>query len=644
MSLGRLKCQLQEKEKLLRKYSKDPIIRSSFFSHLKLYRKTRKRKCKEYKKNLIEQLDILKDNDPKKYWSLLCNLDKSNDNQNNEISGEDWYAYFKELNTSSNETDMDFILDKLKKVEVTKVFNELDFKISMKEISDAISSLKSKKSSSFDSILNEMLKYSQTSFLASFNKLFNTILTCGKFPKEWARGFIVPLFKNGSKDMKDDPSNYRGITIGSNIGKLFTKILNNRLENFFLKHKFICKEQIGFCQNKRTSDHMFILKTLLDKYTQGGKKYLFTCFIDFRKAFDRVWHIGLLYKLRTYGISDLFYSVIKNMYERTELCVKVEDQVTDFFPSSIGVRQGDNISPNLFKLYINDLPKIFDDSCEPVQLNDISINCLMYADDVVLLSKTSEGLQNCLDKLGDYCKKWKLSVNTNKTKVLIFNKSGKLVPEKFFLDKTVLENARNYTYLGVIFSISGSFTDAKKGIYKKGLKAYFKFLKCFEGHKPKLKTIIHVFDHTVKSVLLYGSEIWGYFPQGKVLDNNYFSKLCRDLPIELIHRKLCKNLLEVKKRSTTNAVMGELGRYPLMLEVVVNMLSYYSRLCKTDDALLHASFNCSNALAHESKQSWIGCIKEILHFFQLDKEKLLSTLKINKKYVYNKLHAKYNDI
>jgi hypothetical protein len=80
--------------------------------------------------------------------------------------------------------------------------------------------------------------------------------------------------------------------------------------------------------------------------TQQGSKHLYTCFVDFRKAFDTVWHIGLLYKLRNSGVSDLFYNVIKNMYVNTLLSVKVNNTyLTDNFQSFVGVRQGDNLSP-----------------------------------------------------------------------------------------------------------------------------------------------------------------------------------------------------------------------------------------------------------------------------------------------------------
>ena len=589
-SLTKLKRQLNDKEKLFRKFSKDPIIRSSFFSHLKLYKKTRKKKYKDYRKNLIEELDNLRDNDPKKYWSLLNNVANSGtNNKSYDISGNEWFDYFQNLNLEHDNPSKN-ISDCLKELEEEHIFSELDNKISKKEISEAISGLKNNKSSGFDSILNEMLKNSQSFLLNCFYKLFNTILTYGNFPKIWAKGFIVPLFKNG---LKNDPANYRGITIGSNIGKLFTKVINNRLENFYIQRNLICTEQIGFCRKKRTSDHIFVLKTLIDKYTQSSSKFLYTCFVDFKKAFDSVWHLGLFYKLRKNGVSDLFYNVVKNMYACTELCVKVDNSLTNSFPSRIGVRQGDNLSPNLFKLFVNDLPEIFKGDCFPVSINSLSLNCLLYADDVVLLSESSQGLQNCLDKLNIYCGQWGLELNIKKTKVLIFNNTGRLKSTSFTFNGTKLENVKNYTYLGINFSASGSFTDAKKELYKKGLKAYFKFLKCFEGHKPKIKTLIHVFDHTVKPVLLYGSEIWGYFPGNKLLhseNNNFFGKLCRDLPLENIHKKFCKNLLEVNKRATTVAVMGELGRYPLMLEVLVNMLSYYVRLYNSKDKLLYEAF------------------------------------------------------
>jgi hypothetical protein len=236
----------------------------------------------------------------------------------------------------------------LKELEQNKVYTELDNIITVKEISDTIGSLKNNKSSSFVSILNEILKSGQTFIIEIFHQLFNSILSNGSFPKIWAKGIIVHIFKNG---IKDDPANYRGLTIGSNICKLFTKILNIRLDKFCIKRQLIRNEQIGFSKGKRTSDHSFVLKTLIDKYCQQGSKRLFSCFVDFRSAFDTVRHEELFYKLLTSGKSDLLYNVIKHMYHNIDLCVKVDSQhVSESFYSHIGVRHGDNLSPNLFQV------------------------------------------------------------------------------------------------------------------------------------------------------------------------------------------------------------------------------------------------------------------------------------------------------
>lgn len=205
-------------------------------------------------------------------------------------------------------------------MERVKTFTELDNRITKTEIENVISSLKNNIASGFDSILNEMIKSSKIYLISCYQKLFNSVLTTGHFPKIWAKGYIVPIFKSGSRD---DPSNYRGITIGNCLGKLFVKILNNRLEKFLLSRNIIKPEQIGFCKGKRTSDHHFVLK----KYTQEGGKKFFTCFVDLQKAFDTVIHEGLLYKLRKTGISDLFYNIIKNIYNNTEFCVKTITEI-----------------------------------------------------------------------------------------------------------------------------------------------------------------------------------------------------------------------------------------------------------------------------------------------------------------------------
>ena len=147
-----------------------------------------------------------------------------------------------------------------------------------------------------------MLLYSQHVMTPVFNVLFNSILRTGQYPSQWCKGFIIPIFKNGDPMY---PNNYRGITILNALSKLFNTIMNNRLKSYILKHRLVDQKQIGFKKGARTSDHMFVLKTLIDKYTTKNGQ-LYTCFVDFKKAFDSVNHVYLLYKLQKAGIHGFF--------------------------------------------------------------------------------------------------------------------------------------------------------------------------------------------------------------------------------------------------------------------------------------------------------------------------------------------------
>lgn len=118
-------------------------------------------------------------------------------------------------------------------------------------------------------------------------------------------------------------------------------------------------------------------------------KKIYACFIDFRKAFDTINRDALFYKLSYYNIDGPFFSIMKDMYKEVLYLVKISEGITDFFNSSVGVKQGCILSPTLFSLYINDLPSIFDSTCEPPKLNDNDISYLLYADDLVLINKFS---------------------------------------------------------------------------------------------------------------------------------------------------------------------------------------------------------------------------------------------------------------
>ena len=176
------------------------------------------------------------------------------------------------------------------------------------------------------------------------------------------------------------------------------------------------KSQIGFVSKNRTSDHLLTLRTLIDKYVHCHGEKVYACFVDFRKAFDSVWHDGLLYKLLQIGVGGCFYKLIQNLYSNSSCALKIGTSQTKSFSYSRGVRQGCILSPLLFNLYVNDLPSAFQNTLsDPIILpNGTKLNSLLYVDDLIIISRPKIGLQNCLNTLSFFCNSWVLDINSKK--------------------------------------------------------------------------------------------------------------------------------------------------------------------------------------------------------------------------------------
>ena len=151
-------------------------------------------------------------------------------------------------------------------------------------------------------------------------------------------------------------------------------------------------------QGCRTSDHIFLLQTLVEKVVKKEKGRLYAAFIDFKNAYDTVNQDFLLRRLKDLGMNGIFLCNIEAMYKRTEYYIKVKNGLLpDKINSNLGLKQGCPLSPMLFNLYMDDVENIFDEECKPIYFQNERINHFLYADDLVILSHSKEGLQRSLD-------------------------------------------------------------------------------------------------------------------------------------------------------------------------------------------------------------------------------------------------------
>ena len=168
----------------------------------------------------------------------------------------------------------------------------------------------------------------------------------------------------------------------------------------------------------------------------------------------------------------------------------------------------------LFNIFINDLPDILNKvNDSPIFLSDeIKISCLMYADDIVIISRSPQGLQKCLDALGIYCNKWKLSPNITKTKAMVMkNKNRKNNKIDFFLSGQKLDNVTEFTYLGIKINAAGSFKPTLPHLSLKAERAIFSLNSKYKINKLPVKIALHIFQSCMQPILTHGSEVWGTY-------------------------------------------------------------------------------------------------------------------------------------
>ena len=367
--------------------------------------------------------------------------------------------------------------------------NFINDPFSVDEVRVCIRKLKNGKAAGVDNVLNEFIKYCPVELYPVFTLLFNMVLETGFVPTIWAIGIINALYKN--KGSKDDVDNYRGITLLSCLGKLFTSLINNRLYDYLTRENMLGNEQAGFRKDHSTLDHIFTLSTIVNFYT-AHKKQIYCAFIDYRKAFDSIDRVSLWQKLLDSNVNGKILTVIKNLYNKAKSCVRANNRTSGYFPCSVGVRQGENLSPLLFAIYLNDFKNAISRKFNGLTLIRDSINnvlstddantyfnlfCLLYADDTVVMAESYAQMQKALDGVCEYCDRWALKVNTDKTKVVIFSRGKVRRYKTFNFGDEVIDVVYDYDYLGTTFNYNGKFNKAKAKQCVQAKKATFLLLR-----------------------------------------------------------------------------------------------------------------------------------------------------------------------
>ena len=588
--------------KLLKKY-RNSKVNGDFILYQearKDYKITLRDKANRYKEIQAERL-VSTTNNSKEFWSEVRKYRANKRLTKNNISLQEWINYFdKVLNEGveigpNDEAEAGQNNDE----DVDSSIEVLDADITTEEVSKAINKMKNNKAAGPDGIVAELIKLAENNVVHYLTKLFNKIFQSGSFPREWTRSIIIPIHKKGDPSLSD---NYRGISLLSIISKVYTFVLNNRLKQWSEENNIINDAQEGFRKGRSTINHIFTLHALIEKQFLSDSK-LYVAFMDFRKCYDTINRNILWSVLLKSGVQGKMLRALRGIYSSVQACVLGNEGLSEYFQCLQGLKQGCILSPELFSLLINDLAlEILSKARHGVSLGvaEIELFLLLFADDLTLIATTIVGLQNQLNVLHTATVRLGLTINLEKSKVVVFRKGGFLgCRERWFFGGGQLDVVNSFKFLGLIFSTRLSFIAAMEDAATRAKKCTVEILRALR----KINCISPVvffklFDSQVTPILLYGAEVWGY--------KQFVS-------VERVHLFACKSFLRVCNKTPNDVVYGELGRFPLYITALIKCVKYWLKLLsQPENCYSKKCYNMLLMLHNRGKATWASHVRNIL--------------------------------
>lgn len=305
-----------------------------------------------------------------------------------------------------------------------------DILVNEEEIYTVMRRMKTKKAAGLDDIPMEAWLFGSEAVKHSLVELLKKVWKEGRMPVKWRRSIIVPLHKRGDVN---DIGNYRGISLLCSAYKIFAEILKRRLEHVMEKKKILPESQAGFRKGRSTMDNIYILNHITQrKRNVSGNRKVYGLFIDLKVAFDRVNRKKLWKILEEKEVNKGIIWRLRKIYEDTEALIKARNgELSHSFKLENSVRQGCVLSPLLFNVYMADMDGEFEKrGVVGVKLGNSRVWSLAYADDVVLLAKNKEALEDMKYILKRFLNDREMILSADKSKLVIFNRVSSKKKEK----------------------------------------------------------------------------------------------------------------------------------------------------------------------------------------------------------------------
>ena len=427
----------------------------------------------------------------------------------------------------------------------------------MHELLDAFKACKKKSTSGADRISYEILKRVPRSCQTVLLNFYNVIWNQGLLPSEWKDAIITPLLKPNKSPF--DPASYRPVALTSTLCKIMERMVSTRLRWWMETNKLFSKFQSGFRKHRCTTDQIL---RLADEAHQAihTKQCTLAIMLDLEKAFDLVWHRGLLYKMEKLGLKGNIVQFVADFLTNRTIRVRVGSSVSNPYPLQNGTPQGSVISPLLFLIMINDI-----DTPE----NNVQLS--LFADDSAAwksgrnVRTLSTDVQAYLDRLVSFFDRWGFKLSAEKTVAILFTRGKSARPDdvKLSIKGKLIKVEETVKFLGVIFDKSMSWKPYIQHIVDRCQKR-LNLLRVMAGaHWGASKaTLLIVYKALIRSVIDYGSEAYNT------------ASMTTKAKLEVIQAKALRICCGAMIGTPTSALQVECGQPPLELRRKRMMADY----------------------------------------------------------------------
>lgn len=371
--------------------------------------------------------------------------------------------------------------------------------VTVRELAWAIKTMKNKKAPGFDLITKEVLIQLPKKALVFITSLFNAIFRVQYFPDMWKVSIISMIHKPGKPP--DNVTSYRPISLLPILSKVYERILLNRILPLLEENGAVPKHQFGFRKHHSTIEQVHRVCDKI-RHSLETKQYCSAVFLDIQQAFDKVWHKGLLSKIKTY-LPHTFYNLMKSYLSNRMFQVRESGDTSEINEISAGVPQGSVLGPILYTLYTADLPP------------SPQVMIATYADDTALLASSTDPqtasniLQESLCKVDDWLKKWRVKASATKSTHVTFTlRKGNCPP--VWLGNNNLPQSDSVRYLGVHLDRRLTW---KNHIKTKRDETNIRFRTMYwlmsRNSKLSVDNKLLIYKVILKPVWMYGIQLWG---------------------------------------------------------------------------------------------------------------------------------------